>query len=477
MPAHNVLLILSDEHTREALGCYGYAYAHTPNLDRLARRGTRFTNAYTTSPVCVPARASIATGRYVHDIGCWSNAQPYDGSVTSWGHRLIDQGHKVVAVGKLHYRSIEDSNGFDPEIIPLHVRDGIGWVRGLIGREAGATWDGTVQFAEEIGPGWCDYNRYDLEVCDEACDWLRLEAPRHTAKPWVLYASFVSPHYPLIVPQEYYDLYDPDALPPLRMSGTDGTDHPVVQGIRRFFNYDDHFDQHSRRVARASYFGLCSFMDAQVGRLLEALEDSGQLDNTLVIYTSDHGELAGNRGLWTKMVMYEESAGIPMIVAGPGAAGQAVIDAPVSLIDIYPTVVQSAGLELTEAERALPGRSLLTTAQGFDGDRSLLSEYHDGGAITGMFMIRKNQWKFVYYPGYPPQLFDIENDPQESIDLGQVTGYEKICAELEGLLREITDPDIANEAAFASQATLIDELGGREGVLDIGDFDHSPVPI
>ncbi len=167
MPGQNVLILISDEHLREAMGCYGGA-VHTPNLDKLAARGTRFTQAVTPSPICVPARASLATGRYVHDIGFWSNAQPYDGSVKGWGHRLIDEGHRVVSIGKLHYRSADDDNGFDQEIIPLHVKDGVGWVRGLLGRD-GSLWGKAAHFAQEIGPGLCDYNRYDIRVGEETC--------------------------------------------------------------------------------------------------------------------------------------------------------------------------------------------------------------------------------------------------------------------------------------------------------------------
>jgi arylsulfatase A-like enzyme len=125
--AKNLLFIMSDEHTRSVLGCYGNRVVHTPNLDQLAAEGTRFTNAYTPSPVCVSARASLATGRWVHDTGAWSSAEPYDGTIPGWGHRLIDAGHRVASVGKLHYRQTGDPNGFDEELLPLHVVGGVGW--------------------------------------------------------------------------------------------------------------------------------------------------------------------------------------------------------------------------------------------------------------------------------------------------------------------------------------------------------------
>ena len=474
--AHNVLLILSDEHARSALGCYGAAHMQTPNLDALASCGVRFDRAYTPSPICVPARASIATGRYVHQTGFWSNAQAYDGSVMSFGHRLMEHGHRVASVGKLHYRSAEDDNGFDPELIPLHIRDGVGWVRGLLGREPGATWEGTAHFAEEIGPGECDYTGYDRRVASIASDWLRREAPSQST-PWVLCASFVSPHYPLLVPEEYYALYDAESLdPPWHPSSETFSEHPVVQGLRRYLNYDDYFDDAGRQVARAAYFGLCSFLDHHVGQLMRALKDSGQADDTVVIYTSDHGELAGNRGLWTKCCMYEDSVGIPMIIAGPGLARGAVTSQPASLVDLYPTILQAQGVPLDGREVDLPGRSLFELADAPDPGRALLSEYHDGGASTGMFMLWQDHLKYVYYPGHVPQLFDLDADPREERDLAEESIYRATRADMDRSLRNLLDPDLANERAFADQARRIEELGGREGILATPDFDQSPVP-
>lgn len=132
MRACNLVVLMSDEHSRKVLGCYGHPYVLTPNLDGLAARGTRFTAAYTPSPICVPARAAFATGRHVHEIGCWDNAFAYDGSVPSWHHFLRDRGHTVVSIGKLHFRSARDDNGFTEEIIPMHIVDEVGDVLGLL---------------------------------------------------------------------------------------------------------------------------------------------------------------------------------------------------------------------------------------------------------------------------------------------------------------------------------------------------------
>ena len=153
----NLLFILSDEHNKKVTGCYGHTMVQTPHLDRLAARGTRFTSAYTNSPICVPARASLATGRYVHDVRCWDNAIAYDGTPASWGHRLMDQGHHVASIGKLHYtRNAPRSNGFDEEILPLHIVDGLGDQVGLIRQELPVR-HGSRLLGPEAGPGESAY--------------------------------------------------------------------------------------------------------------------------------------------------------------------------------------------------------------------------------------------------------------------------------------------------------------------------------
>lgn len=160
MPARNLLFILSDEHQARTMSCAGHDIVKTPNLDRLAARGTRFTSAYTPCPICVPARASLATGRYVHDIGYWDNAMAYDGRVPGWGHRLQAAGVRVESIGKLHYRNDKDPTGFDRQIKPMHIKDGVGQVWGSV-RNPLPEPRGNTGMLGEIGAGHSVYNRYD----------------------------------------------------------------------------------------------------------------------------------------------------------------------------------------------------------------------------------------------------------------------------------------------------------------------------
>lgn len=476
MTTQNCLVLMSDEHARGALGCYNSPIVQTPNLDKLAARGIRFTNAYTPSPICVPARASFATGRYVHETRFWTNSQPYDGSIPSWGHRLMQEGCHTVSIGKLHYRSHDDPNGFDEEILPLHVKNGLGWTRGLL-RGKNQSWDKAYEFAEQIGPGECSYTHYDMRVCETACNWLKKEAPKHKSTPWTLFVSFASPHYPLVVPEKYYHLYPLDKIEPPRLNRADELPHhPVLKALQRYMNYDDYFNEHTRLIAKASYYGLCTFLDDHIGRVLNALEESGQLTSTTILYTSDHGETIGNHGFWTKCTMYEESVAIPMLLSGPKVPHGQTYSLPVSLIDGYPTILESIGISKSAEDARLPGHSLISIANGLSPERNILSEYHDGGSITGMFMVRHKRWKYICYPGFTPQLFDLTEDPFERIDLAEDPNFSAVLAECHKALLNIVDPEKANALAFSDQVQRIEELGGVDAILASEDFDYSPVP-
>jgi len=464
----NVLLIMADELSTWGLGCYDPAQQHTPHLDALAHRGTRFSAAYTPSPICVPTRAAIACGRNLHEIGYWSSAEAYDGRVPSWGHRLQQAGVAVVSIGKLHYRNAADDTGFDRQIEPIHIPDGTGWVRGLLRRPV-CTYDATAELAEMIGPGDSDYIQYDRRVTAEAEQWLT--DPTRRDRPWAAFVSYLSPHYPLIAPPEFYNLYDPKRF---ESEAVPVPDHPILRQIAGFFSHDDHFTPRTRGIARAGYFGLCAFLDAQVGRVLAALDASGQRDDTLVIFTSDHGEMLGHKGFWTKSTLYDDAARIPLILAGPGTPpGQR--DDPVSLIDLAPTICEATGLP--EPGRGFSGRSLLTPPQPDRPGRIVISEYHDGGAPVGITMVRWNDpggaWKYVHYAeGHPPQLFNLTHDPAEERDLAGV--QPETLAEAQRLMLAHLDPEEVNARAHADQARLVEQLGGREKLLAAPQWNFTP---
>ena len=472
----NLLFILSDEHSRRVLGGYGHETIRTPNLDRLAASGVRFTDAYCNSPICVPSRAALATGRHVHKIRFWDNGIPYDGSVPSWHHRLRQAGHEVASIGKLHFRSADDDNGFSEEIMPLHVVDGIGdplgWLRDPLPVRKAA-----LRLANDAGRGDSSYQQYDDKITSAAVDWLKARAGTRPEKPWVLFVSLVCPHFPLIARPEWYDLYPEDRVPrpALYEAAEREPDHPYIAAIRQCQIYDRSFDDTKLHRALAAYFGLVSFVDHNVGMLLDALAATGLVENTCVLYSSDHGDNLGTRRLWGKSTMYEESAGVPMIFAGPDVPQGFVCREPVSLVDVFPTVTQCVGLAPHPDDRDLPGAPLLDVVRG-QVRRTVFCEYHATGAATGAFLIRKGPFKYVHYVGMPPQLFDLDVDPQETRDLAREPGYAGLVADCETELRRVVDPEAADALARSDQAAKIAAMGGREAILARGSFGYSPTP-
>jgi choline-sulfatase len=458
----NVLVLMSDEHNPKYLGVAGHPYIETPNLDALARRGTRFTSAYTTCPICVPARAAFATGRYVHEIGYWDNGDAYDGAVPSWHHALRAAGHRVVSIGKLHFRGRPgDDHGFTEEIVPMHVIDGIGDVKGLV-REAIPVRKGGDKMARYAGPGESPYTVYDRDIAARAQIWLHEEATRDDGRPWVLFVSFVAPHFPLTAPPEWYYRYARMRLPlPKQYAKHERPHHVFTDEYARVVDYDTHFrDASDVHRALAGYAGLVSAMDENVGKVLAALADAGLGESTLVLYTSDHGDNAGARGLWGKSTFYEESAGVPAIAAGPGFARGQEVATPVSHVDFAPTVLAAAGVAPLAP---LSGHCLVDVGNGARPPRPVLSEYHAIGSTAGATMLRHGRYKYCHYVAGPPQLFDLDADPEELVDRARDPACAAVVAECAARLRTILDPDAVDARAKARQAELLASFGGRTG--------------
>ncbi|UWQ89877.1 sulfatase-like hydrolase/transferase [Rhodobacteraceae bacterium M382] len=472
----NLLILMSDEHQARALGCAGHPLVQTPHLDALAGRGTRFTNAYTPSPICVPARASFATGRYVHQTRLWDNAMPYDGAIPGWGHALQRQGVPVESIGKLHYRSAEDPAGFDVEHLPMMVADGVGMVWASIRKEDERIMGKGRMLGEYIGPGQSKYTEYDAAVTARTRQWFQDRAASGDDRPWCLYVGLVAPHFPLVVPQEFYDLYALDRVPPSKLHPRDGHQrHPWVEKQNAFMDSEAKFtSEDERKVAIASYLGLCSWLDHNVGEILAALGAAGYGDNTTIAYTSDHGDNLGARGLWGKSNLYRESVEVPLILAGPDVP-RGICDTPVSLVDLSHTIGTHFGADIdgTTGLRSLAD----VIAEPPDPDRPIFSEYHAAGAVSGAFMLRQGRWKYHHYIGFAPELFDLETDPEETTDLAADPGHAPVVAMMEQALRAICDPDQTDAQAFADQADLITRHGGREAALALGAPGATPPPV
>ena len=478
MRPSNLVVLMSDEHNPKFLGSAGHPFIETPNLDALAASGTRFTSAYTACPICVPARAAFAVGRYVHEIGYWDNSDAYEGAVPSWHHRLRERGHRVVSIGKLHFRGRPgDDHGFSEEIVPMHIVDGIGDVKGLV-RDNIPKRRGGEKMAKLAGPGESTYTVYDRDIAARAQIWLHEEAPKWCDKPWVLFVSFVAPHFPLTAPPAWFYRYWKQDLPLPKLYGAhERTRHPYLEDYAHTVDYDTHFKSSADvKRAIAAYSGLGSALDENIGNVVRAIDAAGLTSHTRIMYTSDHGDNLGARGLWGKSTLYEESAGVPLLIAGPDIPTGRIVDTPVSHIDCAPTILEAVGVSPSTVAEALPGASLFGIAQGALPDRPVISEYHAIGSIAGAFMLRFGKWKYCHYVAYAPQLFDLERDPEELHDVASNPLNCDVLAEGERRLRQVLDPDEVDARAKRRQAGLLAEFGGRAAALARGDLGFSPAP-
>lgn len=474
--ARNVLVIMTDQHQRSLTRCYGSESALTPNIDRLSAMGTTFDRAYTNSPICVPARAAFATGRFAHRLRCWDNAAPYTGrEAPSWAHRATDAGLRATSIGKLHYRNAQDPTGLSEQILPLHLLNGQGDLFGLL-RERMPPRPDSRFHVEDAGEGESEYLKYDRAVANAASKWLHDHATDEV--PWVTFVSFATPHFPLRVPRQYLDLFDRDELPlPPAWTPDQWPDHPHVAAIRRLQTLDDPpLDEETVRRAVHCYHALIAFADERVGEVLSALDHTELWDDTVVVYTSDHGEMAGSHGLWWKHCMYERSLAVPLIAVGAGFTPGARCATPVSLVDVYPTVLETLGLN-PDPTSGTDGTSLVRIADGADPDRVAFSEYHATYSTGAMYAVMNRRHKLVVHVGHRDQLFDHEADPDELVDLGDDPDHADVRQRLRAQLESIVDPVSTDAAAKRDQSAVIEAAGGVETILARGvEVDFTPAP-
>ena len=459
----NVLLITSDQHNPFFCGFAGDTLVHTPTLDALAEAGTVFDAAYTNSPICMPARASLATGRYGSAIGAYDNGSPYEQSqADSFGHRARAAGNAAVTFGKLHFDPDTDS-GFEMHL-PLQAKPGyigarMGWIRGNA-----PPGDIMVQHSLDASPGPSEYELYDRNTTRSACHWLLNDAPRDT--PWVAHVSFAYPHYPYRADPSHLPADNVDIPMPPAWKSTDWPRAAELDAHRRMMRYDERpLTEDEIRHLRWIYAGMVNFLDAQIADVLGALDDAGVADDTIVIYTSDHGDMLGSHGFVMKSVMYDGAARVPLVLRGPGIdAGQRRSTA-VSLVDVAPTVLDALGLRTNDADADLPGRSLLELASGSnDADRVAFSEYHGPSSTGASYLIRRGRWKYVRHVfGDETQLFNIEDDPNELHDRSGDPEAATTLNELDTALRKILDPEETDERIRGKQRAQLLAAGAGTG--------------
>ena len=436
----NFLIIMSDEHAPMFSGAYGHPLVQTPHLDELANNGVLFENAYCNSPLCVPSRMSFMTGRYIHHIGVWDNTSPLASDAVTWAHLLRAEGYDVVLSGKQHFVGPDKLHGFraqlarDPHSQNIHPI--FPWADGIVAAER--PWPGV----DQAGPG----TTLEIEVDDEAeaAALAFLTDPARRAQPWALNVSFIAPHFPLVVPQRYWNMYPPEMVDlPNIPTGHLENQHPVYQRMRKMFGLATYPEEALRR-ARAGYYGLITYLDDKIGRLVDALAETDQLENTVVIYVSDHGEMAGEHGMWRKSNFYEESARIPLVISWPKqlATGRRVTQV-VSLVDLVATIIDLAGAPTVgplDGDSLLPLAQKDTPTEPVEWKDEAFAEYLAHGVRRPMAMLRRGRFKLNYSLDDPLELYDLVDDPGELHDLANHPDYEAVWESLRARLLSHWNP-------------------------------------
>jgi choline-sulfatase len=438
VPAPNIVVVLSDEHAAAASGYAGHPTVQTPHLDGLAGDGWRFDNAYCTNPICVPSRLSLLSGRYPHQVNAWDNGAVAGSDYRSWGHHLRPAGYRSVIAGRTHFNGPDRLLGFD-----RRLSDDLGhWLTpGEAPRRTPEAKRASNSHVSEVGAGRDAHTLSDELATALAADFLEREAARPAERPFLLYVGYMHPHFPLVAPPEDLARYDPAEvdLPPAWQADP-ADQHPVIAQLRRFFRNDEPLSEDLVRRATAAYWALITHLDRQIGRLLELINGTSLRDTTAVIYTSDHGEMAGRHGVWQKQCFYQDSVRVPLLLRLPehsaGAEPPAVITDDVSQVDLLSTLRDLAGLP---PDPDLPGHSLRSTVH--DGsDRPVFAEYHAQGMLSAGFMIKHGRYKLCEYVDHPPQLFDVVADPDELTDLAGDPAHADTLADLRHHLHAIADP-------------------------------------
>ena len=455
--APNILVVQADQMTALALSLYGHPLVATPNLERLAERGTLFENAYCNFPLCVPSRASMLSGRHANAIPVWDNAAEMPASVPTLAHYLRDQGYHTVLCGKMHFIGPDQVHGFNErittDIYPSNFAWTPNWIAGERYRPTGINMRAVVDSGVCVRSLQIDYDEeVEFAGLQKLYDLARFE----NDKPFLLWISFTHPHSPFITTRRYWDLYDHDAVD---MPTTPAFDVEEMDAMSRWLYYahggDLHrvTDEHVRN-ARHAYYGMCSYIDDKLGRLLDTLADLSIDDETVVVFTSDHGEMLGERGQWFKQSFHEWSARIPLIVRVPGLSSTPRVTELVSLVDLLPTFMDVATQgNAPEPLAPLDGHSLEASMRGATGRRNnqVISEYTGEGVRAPCRMVRRDDVKFIYTHGHADLMYDIKADPLELDNVAGRPEYADIERELRAEILRGWDPEHIYDACIQSQ--------------------------
>ena len=425
----NFLVIMSDEHGPMWSSAYGHPFVQTPNMERIAEAGATFDAAYCNSPLCVPSRLSFMTGRYVSGCEGWDNAKPLPSDAPTWPYLLRSVGYDTALSGKMHLIGPDQLHGFRQQLAyDPHGgghRPDADQSLSTGGRHPIYLWEEGVPTAEEPWPSVKEAmaGTGPMIEADDAIEQATLAYLRDPARgdsPWALCVGFVAPHFPFVVPEPYFSMYWPQhADLPNNPPGHLDNLPAAADRLHQAFNFSG-YTEDEVRTARAAYYGLITYLDDKIGRLLDALDDTGMSENTIVIHTSDHGESLGEHGLWRKMNFFEQSARVPLQVSWPGVIdGDQRFAGAVSLVDVTATILDAASVDQTsQSIMNMDGVSLLPQMTGDSGPQKdeAFSEHLAHGTDRPRAMVRQGRWKLSYsHDSASPdlELYNLETDPGE----------------------------------------------------------------
>ena len=462
----NIVVVQADQLAPQMLGAYGDAAARTPHIDALAEDGAVFDRAYCTTPLCAPSRASMMTGLMPSELGCHDNGDDFPSSTPTFAHHLRTAGYHTALIGRMHFIGPDQHHGFEErlttDVYPADMDMVPDWER-PVGERLQWYHDADAVFTAGVSRATVQQD-FDDEVGFRALrhlnDRVRANQAEGEDLPFLMVTSFIHPHDPYEPPAEHWDRFaDGDVPDPAHPEVPSEADDPHTHRLREMSGLDrrDPTLEEVRR-ARRSYYAAVSYIDDHVGRIRARLEDLGLLEDTVIIVTSDHGDMLGEKGLWFKMSPYEQSSRVPLIIHGPDhlvPSGRCTN--PVSLLDLLPTLLELAGAQ-EEDVRAQRGLSLLESARresaGRAGpeDRDVVVEYLAEGTRRPQLTLVRGRYKFVLCPGDPDQLFDLDTDPDELDDLASAPEHAELVRSLRKAVEARYDVAALEEEVRASQA-------------------------
>lgn len=427
----NIVFIMADQLAAPALSMYGNKVVKTPNLQKMADNGVVFENCYCNFPLCAPSRASLMTGQLPSRIGAYDNATELPAAIPTFTHHLRKMGYQTAISGKMHFVGPDQLHGFEERLTTEIYPSDFTWT---------PDWKTNISFQDMHSvkeAGTCERSMqldYDEEVAYNAVQKIYDYARDPDKKPFFLTASFTHPHDPYLTTPEYWDRYQHEEID---LPAVPKIPDDKVDALSRRLNYHfgvtrDPVTDEQVRNARHAYYGSISYIDDKIGQLLSTLEKTGLADNTIVVFTTDHGDMLGERGMWYKKAFFDWSAKVPLIIYGPQKFAARRVNANASLVDLFPTFIDLAGGDMADVVSPIDGKSLSDLIHGNDecvGNDTVYSEMLAEGVQTPCYMIRRGRHKFIYSKGDPPMLFDMVDDPMELNDLvGKVDYVETVQA-------------------------------------------------